>query len=121
MADVHTYHVAVAGADALVHNCSSRVPGGVENLRDDARMGTDDALDTATNFLGSDYQDMGRGRFLSKDGVRQVRMTDADLAHRRQDPHINFETYEQPIGPGVRSGPPAENIHIFLPEEPGWH
>ncbi|WP_033443577.1 hypothetical protein [Saccharothrix sp. NRRL B-16314] len=54
-------------------------------------------------------------------GLRQVRLTDADLAHPRQDPHINFETYSSPIGTGVRGGRPVSNIHIFLPEESGWH
>ncbi|SBT38676.1 RHS repeat domain-containing protein [Micromonospora narathiwatensis] len=97
------------------------VPSGVRNLTDGAHMSTSDALNTAVEFLGPGYRDMGGGRFLSQDGLRQVRLTDADLAHPRQDPHINFETYNQPIGPGVRSGGPATNIHIYLPEEPGWH
>ncbi|GIH97679.1 hypothetical protein Psi01_83090 [Planobispora siamensis] len=109
------------GGGGSARTARNTVPGGVENLRNGAYMATDDALDTAVEFLGSGYRDMGGGRFLSKDGLRQVRMTDADLAHRRQDPHINFETYNHPIGPGTRSGPPASNIHIYLPEEPGWH
>ena len=122
VADLHTYYVDAGDAQVLVHNAGGCfVPGGVKNLRDGAHMKTDDALDTALEFLGKGYQDMGGGRFLSRDGLRQVRMTDADLAHRRQDPHINFETYRSPIGPGVRSGRPVSNLHIYLPEEPGWH
>lgn len=84
-------------------------------------MSTDDALDTAVEFLDPGYRDMGGGRFLSKDGRRQVRMTDRDLAHPRQNFHINFETYDNPIGPGIRGGNPSSNIHVYLPEEPGWH
>jgi hypothetical protein len=38
-----------------------------------------------------------------------------------QNPRINFEIYSQPTGPGIRSQGPAVNIHIYLPEEPGWH
>ncbi|MFV2104630.1 polymorphic toxin-type HINT domain-containing protein [Micromonospora sp. LOL_024] len=123
--ELHTYYVLAGGTPVLVHNTGpcgpGLAPGGVKNLRDGAHMSTNDALDTAVDFLGPGYQDMGGGRFLSRDGLRQVRMTDADLAHPRQNPHINFETYNQPIGPGVRSGGPASNIHIYLPEEPGWH
>jgi hypothetical protein len=70
---------------------------------------------------GPGYRDMGGGRFLSNDRLRQVRLTDADLAHPRQNPYINFETYDSPIGPGVRSRGPVSNIHIYLLEEPGWH
>jgi RHS repeat-associated protein len=96
------------------------VPGGTENLRDGRHMMTGDALRTATDFLGPGYRDMGDGRFLSADGLRQVRLTDRDLANPSQNPHMNFETYRDPIGPGLRGGRPKSNIHIFLPEEPGW-
>ena len=123
---LHSYHVGAGDSWVLVHNnCSSDlgpgVPGGVDNLQNPAQMATDDALDTATDFLGPNYRDMSGGRFLSEDGLRQVRMTDRDLAHPRQNPHINFETYPQPIGPGMRGSNPTSNHHIYLPEEPGWH
>ncbi|MBG0831872.1 hypothetical protein HS041_29615 [Planomonospora sp. ID67723] len=109
------------GGGGSARTARNTVPGGLKNLDHDVYMTTDDALDTAIEFLGSGYRDMGGGRFLSKDGLRQVRMTDGDLAHRRQDPHINFEIYNQPIGPGMRGGPPRENFHVYLPEESGWH
>lgn len=126
---LHTYYVFAGDTAVLVHNASNNaagcppglVPAGVQNLVDGAYMTTDDALETANQFLGPGYRDMGGGRFLSQDGLRQVRLTDADLAHPRQNPHINFETYNQPIGPGIRSGGPVSNIHIYLPQEPGWH
>ncbi|MEV4847949.1 polymorphic toxin-type HINT domain-containing protein [Micromonospora matsumotoense] len=123
--EVHTYYVLAGNTPALVHNSGpckpALVSSGVSSLRDGAHMSTDDALDTAIEFVGPGYKDMGGGRFLSRDGLRQVRMTDADLAHPRQNPHMNFETYGNPSGPGVRSGGPVSNIHIYLPEEPGWH
>ncbi|MFC4107026.1 polymorphic toxin-type HINT domain-containing protein [Micromonospora zhanjiangensis] len=118
---IHTYHVLAGNTSVLVHNCGEGVPAGVGNLRDGAHMATSDAMETAAEFVGPGYRDMGGGRFLSKDGLRQVRLTDADLAHPRQNPHINFETYDSPIGPGIRSRGPVSNIHIYLPEEPGWH
>lgn len=121
----HTYYVIAGITPVLVHNCTPGadkpgVPGGVENLGD-VQMATDDALDTAIEFLGPGYRDMGDGRFLSADGLRQVRMTDRDLQHPTQNPHINFETYRNPIGPGRRSGRPVSNHHVYLPEEEGWH
>ncbi|MEV6601325.1 polymorphic toxin-type HINT domain-containing protein [Actinoplanes sp. NPDC051346] len=117
----HTFYVLAGKAPVLVHNCGEGVPAGIENLKDGAYMATSDAMDTAVDFVGPGYRDMGGGRFLSEDGLRQVRLTDADLAHPRQNPHINFETYSSPIGPGVRGGRPLSNIHIYLPEESGWH
>jgi hypothetical protein len=121
IADLHTYYVMAGTTPVLVHNCGEGVPSGVGNLKDGAHMATSDAMETAAEFVGPGYRDMGGGRFLSEDGLRQIRLTDADLAHPRQNPHINFETYDSPIGPGVRSRGPVSNIHIYLPEEPGWH
>ncbi|MET8261358.1 RHS repeat-associated core domain-containing protein [Micromonospora sp. NPDC005553] len=121
MALAAVFAVATDGMGRTGARVSGLTPGGVNNLVDGAHMATNDAMNTAVDFLGPGYRDMGGGRFLSHDGLRQVRLTDADLAHPRQDPHINFETYNQPIGPGVRSGGPVSNIHIYLPEEPGWH
>ncbi|MEH1097865.1 polymorphic toxin-type HINT domain-containing protein [Micromonospora sp. CPCC 205561] len=123
--DIHTYFVVAGYTSVLVHNCTPGadkpgVPGGVKNLGD-VQMATDDALDTAVEFLGADYQDMGDGRYLSADGLRQVRMTDRDTRHPTQNPHINFETYRNPIGPGRRGGRPVSNHHVYLPQEKGWH
>lgn len=113
--DLHTYHVAAGDTEVLVSNCDV-VPGGVNNLSDGVSMTTRDALDTAEEFLGPGYRELSNGRYVSADGLRQVRMTDRDLAHPNQAPHMNFETYNSPTGPGVR-GSPDENIHVYLPEE----
>lgn len=45
-------------------------------------------------------------------------MTDADLAHPRQDAHFNFEMFSKPTGQGVRQKA-VSNIHIFLPQDLG--
>jgi len=120
--DIHTYYVGAIGDEILVHNCGTDVAGGfddADSLFDGARLRTNDALDASERFLGHGYQGVSNGRFLSGDGMRQVRMTDADLAHPTQNPHMNFETFSAPTGPGVR-GAPSSNLHIYLPEEVGW-
>lgn len=90
------------------------IVGTVKNL-DGAEAPVDDVLDLATNFLGKDYIDKGNGRFLSADGLRQVRMNDRDiLGLHGGGPHINFDI----LGPN-----PAKpnfftqifpSIHIYL-------
>lgn len=53
--------------------------------------------------------------------VRQSVTADRDTRHPTQNPHINFETYRNPIGPGRRGGRPVSNHHVYLPEEKWWH
>ncbi|MEM5774298.1 MAG: RHS repeat-associated core domain-containing protein [Anaerolineaceae bacterium] len=83
---------------------------------DETELAVDDALDLAIDFLGNGYQDMGNGRFLSADGLRQVRMGLEDiLGSHAGGPHINFENLVPK--PGV----PGRNlvidiIHIFITE-----
>jgi hypothetical protein len=77
-------------------------------------MTASDALDAAEEFLGAGYKDMGNGRFVSADRMRQVRMGDADIsgAHGGGS-HINFETFKtDPNRPGRMMQ--VENIHIYL-------
>jgi hypothetical protein len=76
-------------------------------------MRINDALDTACEFLGSGYKDMGNGRFLSVDGTKQVRMGDADIMGAR--PHMNFEILgPNPAKPGKMQV--ITNYHIYLKE-----
>jgi hypothetical protein len=110
----HDFYIDTTIATVLVHNCPVS-PSGVGNLADGVRMSTNDALDTAEEFLGEGYQDAGDGRFIN--GARQVRMTDADIANPSVEPHLNFEEWENPIQPGVRNNL-IFNLHVFLPEEP---
>jgi len=83
---------------------------------DNKTIKTDDALDLAQDFLGSGYKDMGGGRFLSKDGTRQVRMGDADITGQHAGGnHMNFEILTpNPKKLGKMMIKKKDNLHIFL-------
>jgi hypothetical protein len=51
-------------------------------------------LQGATTFLKTGYRDMGKGRFLSADGLRQIRWGSHEL--NPLDMHIHFEHYDLP-------------------------
>ena len=107
---IHTYRV---GEDAiLVHNTCP-----ITGLSNGDHLPTGQALDKAEQFLGGGYTQAGPGRYLSQDGLRQVRVTDADIAPRGGVlPHLNFETWASPVTSGGRNKL-LENLHIYLPEE----
>ncbi len=107
---IHTYHVGES--DILVHNTCP-----ITGLNNGDHLPTGQALDKAEQFLGGGYTQAGPGRYLSQDGLRQVRMTDADIAPRGgQLPHLNFETWASPVSSGGRNKL-LDNLHIYLPEE----
>jgi hypothetical protein len=60
-------------------------------------MTADDALNSAIDFLGPGYRELGRGRgvFRSADGLRQFRMDPDSLAgnHWPDIPHVHFEIF----------------------------
>ncbi|MCL2578165.1 MAG: PKD domain-containing protein [Defluviitaleaceae bacterium] len=93
----------------------ARTARGVGTLADGTRMTTNQALDAASDFLGRGYREIAPGVFRSSDGLRQVRMTNADVLGRHAGaPHMNFE-----IGTTVnRNGrlvfERSENMHIFF-------
>ena len=94
--DYHTYYVAESGV--LVHNRC--LP---ENS---VAMSTDDALDTASDYLGPNYTEVENGRYVSFDGDLQVRIGNADiLGQHAGGPHINLDW----IGAGK-----YRTFHIFL-------
>lgn len=96
--DYHTYYVA---SGVLVHNKCGLSKNSVA-------MTTDDALDTASDYLGANYTEVQSGRFVSEDGFRQVRILDGDiLGTHAGGPHINLDW----IGPGKYS-----SFHIYLLE-----
>ena len=110
--DFHTYFVG-DGEGVLVHNtcgANSILP------KDGTRMNSSDALDLADDFLGKGYSEMSPGRFVSSDGLRQVRLTPSDLStvnNHAGAPHFNFETLApNPLKPGkfMITG----NSHIFI-------
>jgi len=85
---------------------------------DGVKLPIDDTLDLATMFLGKDYLDMGNGRFLSIDGLRQVRMGIEDILGIHPfsgGPHINFEILApRPGNPGHFQI--IRDIHIYIYE-----
>ena len=95
----------------LVHNVDCN------KLVDGMSIAVDDALDAAENFLGKGYTNMGNGRFVSGDGLRQVRMGDSDILGKHGGgSHMNFETLApNPKKPGKMEV--VENKHIYLTGE----
>lgn len=85
-----------------------------DNLQDGMRLTVNQSLDAAEGFLGKGYRDMGGGRFVSADGLRQVRMGDSDILGRHAGgPHMNFEIMRpDPNRPGRFIV--EENIHVYL-------
>ena len=113
---------AIAAAGALPGpNFAKGADEAFEALSDGAKMGTDDALNAASDVLGDNYSEVSSGVFRSGDGNFQVRMTDSDLAktgNHAGGPHINVEKGTTVTKPnGNQSFRVEENKHIFLPEE----
>ena len=77
------------------------------------RMSVDDTLDEAIRYLGNGYRDAGNGRFVSSDGLRQVRIGDSDiLGLHGGGPHVNFEQLEpDPLTGRMQI---IGNSHVYL-------
>ena len=89
VADFHTYYVGELSV--LVHNACK--VSGPTLPKNGTRLPTPDALDLAENYLGRGYTEVSPSRFLSFDGLRQVRMGPNDLLGTHGGgPHINFDT-----------------------------
>jgi len=94
--DFHTYYVG--SSCILVHN-QCVLP------KNNSKMTTSQALDAAEDFLGEGYKHMGNGRYVSADGLRQVRIGDSDiLGLHGPGPHINFD----------RIKPTHKGSHVLL-------
>jgi RHS repeat-associated protein len=83
-------------------------------LKDAQKLNVDEALQKAIDYLGEGYKDMGNGRFVSADGLRQVRMGDADILGKHGGgSHMNFEKLApNPQKPDKMQV--VENKHIYL-------
>ncbi len=91
--EVHGEHVYEVGElGLLVHNSCGHIDGGIATA--------DQALDRAITYLGKGYRDMGLGRYLSEDGLRQVRLGAHELNPANM--HIHFEHYNIPWDLGGR-------------------
>jgi hypothetical protein len=88
--------------------------GAALRLTDGMTLGTGKALDAAATFLGEGYAEASPGRFLSSDGLRQVRMGESDiLGLHGGGSHMNFETLApNPARAGRNSV--TQNLHIYL-------
>ena len=110
--DFHTYYVGKESI--LVHNsCDSEkvLP------KNGIKVSSSDALDLADDFLGTGYSEMSPGRFVSSDGLRQVRLTDSDLStinNHAGAPHFNFEKLvPNPLKPGKFMIVEKSHVYIF--------
>ena len=91
---------------------------------DGTTMTIDDALDAAEAYLGEGYRQLDDGVFVSKDGTRLVRLTDADILGKHAGgPHMNFEEGKTISTPnlnkpgGVKESFETKrngNSHVFL-------
>ena len=67
-------------------------------------------------ILGVGYFEKSPGRFVSSDGLRQVRMTSSDLTtlnNHAGAPHLNFETLlPNPLKEGKFMI--TENSHVYI-------
>lgn len=56
-------------------------------------------MDAAEKWLGRGYKDMGNGRYVSKDGMRQFRYGKHETKNLGNH-HAHFETYDKPLNEG---------------------
>ena len=73
--------------------------------------------DLANDYLGKGYSEMSPGRFVSSDGLRQVRMTASDLKiinNHAGAPHLNFEILvPNSLKPGRYEIVDKSHVYIF--------
>ena len=102
--EFHTYYVS--DACVLVHNAGCGK--GINKTEHYANR--KDALQRGKGFLGDGYRSVGKGRYISKDGLRTMRF---DFTHHGGTRHhINLETWERAVEKGVKNKL-VENIHVF--------
>lgn len=89
---LHTY--AIGRLEILTHNRAPEYYGG--------SVSESGFLDSAIEWLGSDYIEKGGGRYTSSDGMHQVRYG----SHETSNPnyhHGHFEAYDYPGGTVVEN------------------
>jgi len=113
----HTFFVG--NAQVLVHNANTAACDAIFNgIRDGQQLPTDQALKLAIDYLGPGYREVGHGtgRYVSADGLRQVRIGEGDITGAHGGgPHINLEKYTpDPRRPGRLTIRKPDNKHIYL-------
>lgn len=96
--------VALAARDAAA---PARAARGLGNIGGGAAT-AEQALKSATQWLGEGYKEISPGVFRSADNTRQFRMTPNDLLDKKIGPHVHFEA----IGPNGRTI--IENSHVLI-------
>ena len=73
------------------------------------------AAKASQKYLGRGYSKAGTNRWISKDGLRQVRWDTTHHPYKgKPSPlHFNWYEYAEPIGPGIH-GKPIKDVHIWL-------
>ncbi|HUX80685.1 MAG TPA: hypothetical protein VMW10_13220 [Alphaproteobacteria bacterium] len=79
------------------HKRAPEIPGG--------RITEEKFLDAAIKYLGKDYKTLPNGRYVSKDGLRQVRYGRPEVKNKH---HAHFEAYDKPNGRII------ENSHVEI-------
>lgn len=103
--EVEDFHTCFVGENPVcVHNANC----GFGKYKDGMKMTEDESLDAATDFLGEGYKELlvkSGSRFVSKDGIRQVRMNYDDLmGFHGPGLHMNIELLQ----------PKYKSIHILI-------
>ncbi|MFN7843074.1 MAG: polymorphic toxin-type HINT domain-containing protein [Pirellula sp.] len=107
--EVHGEHVYQVGElGLLVHNtCPTTPVSGLGNIGSHLPIASGDALNHGIKWLGAGYNEIAPDVFRSADGLRQFRMTAADLlgSHGKVGPHVHIEALD-------KFGKVIENLHL---------
>ncbi len=60
------------------------------------KLSESEFLQSALKYLGKDYRSLPNGRYISKDGLRQVRYGRHEVSSKQH--HAHFESYDKPNG-----------------------
>jgi hypothetical protein len=101
----HVYQVGELGV--VVHN--TRPVKGLGDIGSHLPMASRDALKHGIKWLGAGYKEIAPGVFRSADGLRQFRMTAADLLgfHGKVGPHVHIKALD-------KFGKVIENLHLLI-------
>lgn len=101
--------VAGMGFFALKLGPAAGTLSGLGNIGSHGVVDSAMALNSATRWLGKGYAELAPGVYRSSDGLRQFRMTTADLkgAHATIGSHVHFEALD-------KTGKVVENLHLGI-------
>jgi len=105
--DIASDAAVAARAGAAATRATSGTLRGLGNIGSHGVVDAGTALGSAQKWLGAGYKEIAPGVFRSADGLRQFRMTNADLlpTHGRIGSHVHFEALND-------AGKVIENLHL---------